>query len=78
LPLAAGFSASRTGCGKVAKPVRLGAALLALAGEGGSFELQLETPNAISSPNEITVHATRSGVQNFTLLTWFFTSFYQT
>jgi hypothetical protein len=62
-------------------PVRLGVALarLALAGvEEGSFELQLETPNAATNPNAITVHASRSGVQNFTLLTSVFTSFYQT
>jgi hypothetical protein len=40
--------------------------------------LQLETPNAASNPNAITVHASRNGVQNFTLLTSVFTSFYQT
>ena len=60
---------------------RLGVALdvLALAGfEDGSLELQLETPNAASNPNEITVQASRSGVQNFTLLTSVFTAFYQT
>jgi hypothetical protein len=38
---------------------------------GGSFELQLDTPKAASSPSEITVHATRNGVQNFTLFTSF-------
>jgi hypothetical protein len=62
-------------------PARLGVAPggLALAGlETGSFELQLEAPNAASNPNAITVHASRSGVQNFTLLTSVFTSFYQT
>jgi hypothetical protein len=59
---------------------RLGAWLdvLALAGfEDGSFELQLETPNAASNPNEITVHANRSGVQNVILLLSVFTAFYQ-
>jgi hypothetical protein len=35
----------------------------------GSFELQLDTPNAASSPSAITVHTTRSGVQNLILLT---------
>ena len=34
----------------------------------GSFELQLDTPNAASNPSEIIVHATRSGVQNLNLL----------
>jgi hypothetical protein len=51
-------------------PARLGVvpARLALAGlEDGSFELQLETPNAASNPNAITVHATRSGVHNLNL-----------
>ena len=38
---------------------------------GGSFELQLDTPKAANNPSEITVQATRSGVQNFTLLTSF-------
>ena len=40
----------------------------------GSFELQLDTPNAASNPSEITVHATRSGVQNLVLITSFFLS----
>jgi hypothetical protein len=65
----------------VVVPVRLGVALdgFALAGLGDkSFELQLETPNAASNPNAITVHASRNGVQNFTLLTSVFTSFNQT
>jgi hypothetical protein len=30
----------------------------------GSFELQLDTPKAASNPRQITVLATRSGVQN--------------
>jgi len=34
----------------------------------GSFELQLDTPNAASIPSAITVHATRNGVQNLILL----------
>ena len=66
------FSASRIGCGKVAKAAgRVGAAgRFALVVDDGSFELQLDTPNAASKPNAITVHTTRSGVQNF-----IFTSF---
>src|SRR5262249_45140897 len=40
--------------------------------EGGSFELQLETPKAMSNPNAITVVAARSGVQNRIFLTSFF------
>jgi hypothetical protein len=61
------FSASSTGRGNDAKAVgRLGAAgRLVVA---GSFELQLDTPNAASNPSESTVHATRSGVQNLILL----------
>jgi hypothetical protein len=81
VPLVIRFSACSTGGDKVAKPARLGAApdLLALAGlDDGSFELQLETPNAASNPKAITVHASRSGVQNFILLISLFTSFYQT
>lgn len=65
----------------MAKFARFGAALdlFALAGlEVGSFELQLETPNAASNPNAITVQASRNGVQNFTLFTSVFTSFFQT
>jgi hypothetical protein len=40
----------------------------------GSFELQLETPNAASSPSEITVPATGSGYQTISLLLSFFLS----
>ena len=59
------------GCGKVDKAVgRVGAVAVGL--DAGSFELQLETPNAASNPSAITVHATRSGVQNLILLTSFF------
>src|ERR1044072_429372 len=69
-PLADLFSASRIGRGKVTRPVgRLGADERALY--GGSFELQLDTPKAASSPSEITVHATRNGVQNLNLFTSF-------
>ena len=54
------------GCGKVDKAVgRVGAVAVGL--DAGSFELQLETPNAASNPSAITVHATRSGVQNLIL-----------
>ena len=38
---------------------------------GGSFELQLETPKAASSPSATTEHTTRNGVQNFNLFTSF-------
>jgi hypothetical protein len=66
-PLVALFSASSTGRGNVAKAVgRVGAAGRLVV--DGSFELQLDTPNAASNPSEITVHATRSGVQNLSLL----------
>src|SRR3954452_25393886 len=40
--------------------------------EGGSFELQLETPIATSSPKAIIVVTSRSGVQNLIFLTSFF------
>jgi hypothetical protein len=50
---------------------RAGAAERFTVADGGSFELQLDTPNAASNPSEITVHATRSGVQNLILLTSF-------
>jgi len=69
-PLVALFSASRIGLGNVVKPVfgRVVAdGLFTVTDNGGSFELQLDTPNAARSPSEITVHATRSGVQNFSL-----------
>jgi hypothetical protein len=39
---------------------------------GGSFELQLDTPNAATSPSTITVDASRSGVQNFNSFNTFF------
>ena len=73
-PLVALFSACRIGCGKVAIPVgRAGVAeLFAVDVDDGSFELQLDTPNAASNPNEITVQATRNGVQNLTLLSSLF------
>jgi hypothetical protein len=62
-PMAARFSASRTCRGKVfARAVFVGA----------SFELQLETPMATSSPKATRVVTSRSGVQNLTLLTSFF------
>ena len=65
-PLLALFSAFRIGCGNVAKAVgRVGAVVVVVF---GSFELQLDTPNAASNPSAITVHATRSGVQNLILL----------
>ncbi len=61
------------GRGNVAKAAgRVGADELVT--DGGSFELQLDTPNAARSPSEITVHAARSGVQNLDLLTSFFLS----
>src|ERR1041385_1094707 len=67
-PLAALFSASRIGRGNMATAAgRVGAEEL-LTG-CGSIELQLETPNAARSANEITVPATRSGVQNLILVT---------
>ena len=60
------------GRGNVAKAVgRLGAEARFAAVAGGSFELQLDAPNAASSPSEITVHTVRSGVQNFILFTSF-------
>jgi hypothetical protein len=67
------FSASRIGRGNVAKAVvdRPGAEARFAAVDAGSFELQLDAPNAASSPSEITVHAMRSGVQNFILFTLF-------
>ena len=73
-PLAALFSASRIGRGNMAKEAfgRVGAEVR--LADGGSFELQLDTPNAASNPSEITVHATRSGVQNLILVTSFFLS----
>jgi hypothetical protein len=74
-PLAALFSASSIGRGKVVNvvgAVGLFELTVTLAGDGGSFELQLDTPNAASSPREMTVQATRSGVQNFIALTSFF------
>src|SRR5215210_6317780 len=54
----------------MAKPVlgRVGAEARFV--DGRSFELQLDAPNAASNPSEITVHATRSGVQNFILFTF--------
>jgi len=42
--------------------------------EGASLELQLETPMATNSPKAITVVTSRSGVQNFILLTSVFLS----
>jgi hypothetical protein len=72
-PLAALFSASRIGRGNMAKEAGRVGAEVRLA-DGGSFELQLDTPNAASNPSEITVHATRSGVQNLILVTSFFLS----
>jgi hypothetical protein len=78
-PLVALFSASRTIRGK---------ALLAVARAatgavrvGGSFELQLEAPNAANKPSTIKVETNLSGVQNFrSLITLFviLNSFYQT
>jgi hypothetical protein len=61
------------GRGNVAKAVvgRLGADARFAAVVGASFELQLDAPNAASSPSEMTVHAVRSGVQNFILFTSF-------
>src|SRR5215213_1133336 len=75
-PLAALFSASRIGRGNVTRPLfgRPGAVRFAVVVDAGSFELQLDAPNAASSPSEITVHAMRKGVQNLTLLTSFFIS----
>ena len=65
------FSASKIGRGKVAKPEvgRLGAEERFIT--AGSFELQLDIPKAASNPSDITVQATRNGVQNFTLVTSF-------
>jgi hypothetical protein len=73
-PLAALFSASRIGRGTIAREeFGLVGAEVRLS-DDGSFELQLDTPNAESNPSEITVHATRSGVQNLVLITSFFLS----
>src|SRR4029079_1768832 len=65
-PLAALFSASITCRGKTfaRAPVF----------DGGSFELQLETPIAASSPKATTVVTSRSGVQNLIFFTSFFLS----
>src|SRR5262249_29875128 len=72
-PLAARFSASRTGRGRVTSAAGRvdDDDRFALALYSGSLELQLETPKAANRPSEITVHATRNGGQNFTLLTSF-------
>jgi hypothetical protein len=64
-PLAALFSASRTCRGKVF-------ARVAVVFVGASFELQLDTPMATSSPKATTVVTSRNGVQNLILLTSFF------
>lgn len=61
------FSASRIGRGietKAAGRVVAAGRFVVVVDDDGSFELQLDTPNAASSPSEITVHARRNGVQN--------------
>ena len=69
-PLAALFSASKTCRGSMFGRAEEDEAVF----DGGSLELQLETPMAASSPKAITVVTSRSGVQNLIFLTSVFLS----